>query len=199
MDVSQPAAEVVCAGLERIRQGERLLISRALHDQIGPSLCSAGLMIGLLRSWANDCPPDARSLLESIQDALDAAIQSVRTLSYGTDPALAKRCGLRGALEFLTRVHQAELDLERGLPAWPAMQSEAACRILQDALRMAPAGGGLPRIESDRGGLSVHRLCELDEDVRVALRALAAAAGLRLEWLGGIAAAGFALRAEEVI
>lgn len=198
MGVSQPAEVVVCAGLEQIRHAERLRISRALHDQIGPSLCSAGLMIGLLRSSASEYPPDTRGLMEGIQDALESAIDSVRALSYSADPALAKRCGLRGALEFLARVHKAKLDLLQGLPAWPAKQAETACRILQDALLTAPAGGARPCIESGAGHLALSAAGGLDADVRAALAAVASDAGLNLEWLGEGAAAGFALRAEEV-
>lgn len=198
MGVSQPAEQVVCAGLEQIRHAERLRISRALHDQIGPSLCSAGLMIGLLRSSADEYPPDARGLMESIQDALESAIDSVRALSYSADPALTKRCGLRGALEFLARVHKAKLALEAGLPGWPAKQAEAACRILQDALLMAPAGGAGPCIEGGAGHLSLSAAGGLNSDVRAALALAASDAGLRLEWLGEDAAAGFALQAEEV-
>lgn len=198
MGVSQPAEQLVCAGLEQIRHAERLRISRALHDQVGPSLCSAGLMIGLLRSSANEYPPDTKGLMESIQNALESAIDSVRALSYSSDPTLAKRCGLRGALEFLARVHKAELALGSGLPGWPAKQTEAACRILQDTLLMLRPEGGPVRIESSAGHLALSAAAGLDTVVRAALALAASDAGLRLEWLGEDAAAGFALRAEEV-
>lgn len=198
MGVSQPAEVVVCAGLEQIRQAERLRMSRALHDQIGPSLCSAGLMIGLLRSSANEYPPETRGLMESIQDALESAIDAVRALSYSADPALVKRCGLRGALEFLARVHKAELVLGSGLPGWPAKQAGAACRILQDTLLTLQPEGGRVRIEGGAGHLVLSAAGGLDADVRAALALAASDAGLRLEWLGEDATAGFALRAEEV-
>ncbi len=197
MVVSEPTGAAVRAGLEQIRHAERLRISRALHDQVGPSLCSAGLMVGLLRSSGAEYPSPARDLMEAIQDALESAIDVVRALSYGADPALAQRCGLRGALEFLARVHKTDLALQAGLPAWPDPQAETACRILRDALLVLPAGAAPPRIASGPGRLELSGAAALPAEPRAALAALAAASGLRLEWLGEGAAARLALWAEE--
>jgi hypothetical protein len=181
MSVSEPAEVAVCAGLEQIRHAERLRISRTLHDQIGPSLCSAGLMVSLLRSGSGGTPPMAQDMLDAIQDALETAIESVRSLSYSADPALAQRCGLRGALEFLARSHRAELDLRAGLPPWPAPRAESACRILQDVLLLA-AGPAAARLETTASGLSLAGALDLPGEARTALAALAAQAGLQLDW-----------------
>lgn len=197
MGVSEPAGVAVCAGLELIRHAERLRNSRALHDQVGPSLCSAGLMVSLLRSSAADYPQTARELMETIQDSLEAAIDAVRALSYGADPALAHRCGLRGALEFLSRAHKAQLDLQAGLPDWPVPQAETACRILQDALLVLPAGAAPASLRGGTGSLEFSCAGALPAEAGTALASLAAASGLRLDWLDTGEATCFTLHAEE--
>lgn len=197
MAVSEPAAAAVCAGLEQIRLAERLRTSRALHDQIGPSLCSAGLMIGLLRSSPGDDPETAGKLMETIQDALEAAIDAVRALSYSADPALARRCGMRGALEFLAGAHKAELDARCGVPSWPKPRAEAACRILQDALLLIESGGTARRLESTAACLRLYGAGALAAEARAALASAAGAAGLRLAWHGEGEASRLELTAEE--
>lgn len=171
------------AGLEQIREAERLRVSRALHDQIGPSLCSAGLMAGLLRSAPAELPPMANDMLEAIQDALESAIEAVRALNSIADPTLARRCGLRGALEFVARAHKAELILHPAVPDWTGERAGAACRIVHDALLVAPAGGAAPRIECNSGLVELTAAAPLPAAPLAALAGVASAAGLRLRRL----------------
>ena len=93
----------VVQGLDALRRTGRASVSRVLHDEIGPALCSAGLMLGLLRTEARNLPPEAREWLDGLQAAMESAMEAARLLSYQADPALAGRCGLRTALEYLAR------------------------------------------------------------------------------------------------
>lgn len=186
------------AGLDEIRAAERVRISRALHDQIGPSLCSAGLMVGLLRSHPSDLPPMANDMLETIQDALETAIDAVRALSSSADPTLAQRCGLRGALEFLARAYKAEFVLHDAVPAWTGERADAACRILHDALLVLPPTPAPPRIECRPTGLLLSAGSPLPAAPFTALAAIASAAGLRLQSPGAAPSTQLALTAEDL-
>jgi hypothetical protein len=202
MTASEPApgpdATDVRAGLEEIRFAERMRISRALHDHIGPSLCSAGLMVGLLRSKPADFAPMANDMLETIQDALETAIDAVRALSSSADPTLARRCGLRGALEFIARAHKAGFDPHGALPGWTGPRADAACRVLHDALLVLPPAAAAPRIECHSGAVSLSAATLLPARPLAALATAAAAAGLRLECRADGSATYLALTAEDL-
>lgn len=127
-------ADLASTGLEELRQHDRRRISRRLHDDIGPSLCSAGLMMGLLRSSWQELPPTSRELLDSVQEALESAVDSVRLLSYQSAPDIVRRCGLRKALELITQGRSVRLTLPAEAPEFSEEQAESVCRIIGDAL-----------------------------------------------------------------
>lgn len=140
--------------LEALHRGARARTSRTLHDEIGPSLCSAGLMVGLLRNEVGNLPPDGREWLDTLQAALESAMESARLLSYRTDPALAERCGLEAALEYLVRGTSLSLNCAAGMPDWTVAQREAACRIVRDVIPAIPGEAG--RLETSGAGLTLH-------------------------------------------
>jgi Histidine kinase len=143
----------IVQGLEELRRGGRASVSRALHDDIGPSLCSAGLLLGLLRAESHQWPPESREWLETLQTALNSAMESARHLSYRTDPALARRCGLPAALQYLVRGTSVSLDDSSGFPDWTPEQNEAVCRIVRDVILAIPEGS--LRLETTSGGISL--------------------------------------------
>jgi hypothetical protein len=140
-------------GLDALRRAERTRVSRALHDEIGPSLCSAGLMLGLIRSAWPDIPQDSRDLLDAIQDALETSVDSVRVLSYQSDPGIAARCGLRSALQFLTQGRPVQLVLSPGLHELTPEQADALCLTVLDLLLAWPAGPH--RLQLHPGGFTL--------------------------------------------
>lgn len=124
----RPEAQIVAEGLESLRRAERRCVSRVLHDEVGPSLCSAGLQLSLLRGEADD------RTLDSIQEALDHAISAVRSLSYRSDPQLASRCGLRAALSYLTAGRKAKLVVDEEPADLTPQQADLLARVVRDAL-----------------------------------------------------------------
>ena len=160
-------------GLESLRRAERSSVSRVLHDEIGPALCSAGLVLGLLRSEAGRLPAEGVEWLELLQSAMESAMESARLLSYGTDPALATRCGLATALEYLTKCGDLSFDLSKGIPDWTVAQNETVCRIVRDLILAIP--GGSARLEASDAGLTLYGsgTLKLDEQQRSALRLIA--------------------------
>jgi hypothetical protein len=74
-------------------------VARVLHDDIGPSLCAAGLHLDLL-SRAEPAPAQTEPI-EALRTALEHAVESVRRLSYEAAPDLALRHGLDRACRLL--------------------------------------------------------------------------------------------------
>jgi signal transduction histidine kinase len=138
----------VLAGVETLRRAERNRLCRTLHDQIGPSLCSAGLMVGLLRGTPAALPPPTSDLLTSIEDALESAIEVIRGLTTCAELELATRCGFHSALERLAKAHGVVLDYAPDALALGGEQANVACRILQDALLLGNGAGGERRIQA---------------------------------------------------
>ncbi len=183
----------IVQGLEELRRGGRASVSRALHDEIGPSLCSAGLLLGLLRTESQKWPAESREWLQTLQTAMDSAMESVRLLSYRTDPALAQRCGLQAAMEYLVRGTSLSLDCSAGLPDWTTEQNEGACRIVRDVILAIP--GHSMRLEISSKGIALHGngQLNLDECCWQALRLVARLHGLELLYDLPMPAARFSL------
>ena len=161
-------------GLARIRTAERERLSRRLHDRLGPLLCSAGLLTGMIRSAPAGSAPQGEDLIAKLERALEEAVEEVRLLSQEAAPGLASRRGLRGALELLARVHQAELRMEAGPASMPAPRADALCELARDALIVSPRPA---RIELADGALRIRTAPDLDPAVARALEASARAAG----------------------
>lgn len=180
---SPDASAAIFEGLEAARRAERRRMSRVLHDQIGPSLCSAGLMVGLLRSAPDEFPLQTNEMLASIQDALETTIDSIRALSYAADPALASRCGFHSALSYVARWHDCELKLASRPMVLDGASAEAACRILNDALLLLPPDRLHPERLLDVGpsSLTLTAAGRLDGAAFDALAHCAASAALGLK------------------
>jgi signal transduction histidine kinase len=183
----------IVQGLEELRNSGRASISRALHDEIGPSLCSAGLLLGLLRSESQKWPEESREWLGTLQTALNSAMESARLLSYRTDPGLVKRCGLQSALEYLVRGTSLSLDWSAGFPDWTPDQNEGACRIVRDVILAIP--GHSMRLEISSRGIALYGEGPLNLDQRrwEALRLVARSLGLELLYELPMPAARFSL------
>lgn len=97
----------------------RLRVSSILHDEVGPSLCAAGLHLDALSQSSLDA--DAREAAAGVREALNAALERVRALMVETDPRLLARCGLDRALNELARVLPLDWqEPETELPEPPA-------------------------------------------------------------------------------
>lgn len=181
-----PQANLAWSGLDEIRLLDRQRVSRRLHDDIGPSLCSAGLMVGLLRSNWPDLNQESRDLLDTVQEALESAVDSVRVLSYQSDPGIVARCGLRKAVELITTDRPVDLTIAQGTPVWSQEQAETLCRIIGDALLSWEAKGRPGRMQVVLENYAVQLRAPagelLGEAALESARRLAARANLSVEY-----------------
>ncbi|WP_321470438.1 histidine kinase [uncultured Paludibaculum sp.] len=161
-------------------------MSRRLHDDIGPSLCSAGLMVGLLRSSCTDLDPGHREMLDAVQEALESAVDSVRLLSYQSAPDIERRCGLRKSVELISQGRPVDVTFAAGDPVWTGEQAEGVCRIIGDTLLAWDASArpgrldivlepGAAHLRAPAGGL-------LTEATLEAVRMIAAWNGLSIDY-----------------
>ena len=88
------------ACLKQACEGERLRISRLLHDEVGQVLSALGLQLELLRMDLSDVPAAAERIAGT-QKLLASALEQVRELSYELNPAIVERLGLHASLERL--------------------------------------------------------------------------------------------------
>lgn len=109
------ASESLCDALAALR----LRVSSILHDEVGPSLCAAGLHLeALSQSPLNE---DAREAAAGLRAALDAALERVRALMVENDARLLARSGLDRALTELARVLPLDWqEPQASLPEPPA-------------------------------------------------------------------------------
>lgn len=137
---SREQLRALAAHLESIREDERSLMAREVHDELGQML--TGLKIEL--SWiAARLPSDQSALLQkarTIETLIDATIQSVRRISSQLRPGVLDDLGLVAAIEWQAQEFQARMGTECEFTS-PLKEYEldpdlstALFRILQEAL-----------------------------------------------------------------
>jgi signal transduction histidine kinase len=82
---------------------ERRRLERDLHDGTQQRLVSIAMSLGLLEARLPDQPPALRPLVHETRQALALALEELRELTQGIQPALLTERGLAAALEDLAR------------------------------------------------------------------------------------------------
>lgn len=112
----------------QIQDEERRRIARELHDDLGQQLAGLKMMLDKSRN-------------EEASQVLEAAISSVRNLSYLLHPPLLDETGLRAALHWfvdgMTKRSGIEIQLSLGPHDFPRLSSDMETtifRVVQEAL-----------------------------------------------------------------
>jgi len=135
-------------------------------------------MLGLIRSSSTDLPQETREMLDSIQDALESCVDSVRLLSYHSDPGLADRCGWRGAIGYLTKGRNVEVFYPADPPAFSELQARLLVRLVA---AISLAWTGPHQIAVTENGMTIEGPpgSPLEASRQAALAHLADCAGFR--------------------
>jgi PAS domain S-box-containing protein len=129
--------------MDAIREEERRVIAREIHDQIGQALTALKLDVGWLRSHLADAGPAAAVVDERAQamDTLvDQTLDTARRVSSMLRPAILDDIGLAAAITWQARDFQqrtgiaCDLDLPADGPVVGASTGLSLFRIVQEAL-----------------------------------------------------------------
>jgi signal transduction histidine kinase len=117
---------------------ERRRLERDLHDGTQQRLVSIAMSLGLLEARLPDQPAALRPLVHETREALALALEELRELTQGIQPALLTERGLAAALEDLARraglPTHVRLDISERLPE---QVESAAYFLVSEALTNA--------------------------------------------------------------
>ncbi|MBX3122004.1 MAG: PAS domain S-box protein [Nitrospira sp.] len=151
------------ARLESVREEERILIAREIHDELGQALTGVKLELSLLHDQLLNVAPTVHHRLESISGLVDATIQSVRRIATDLRPIVLDQLGLIPAIEWQTHEFQSRTGIECRLDVYlrsaclSQTASTAMFRIFQEILtnvvRHAKASVVKITLQEQGGGL----------------------------------------------
>jgi signal transduction histidine kinase len=137
---SRGQLRALSAHLQSIREEERRLIAREIHDELGQELTGLKMDLSWLTKRLPAVPEELVKKAESMSELIDATVQSVRRISTELRPGVLDDLGLTAAIEWQSQDFQgrtgvqcefkstlSEVDLDRD-------RSTAAFRILQETL-----------------------------------------------------------------
>lgn len=137
---SQGRLRKLATHLQAIREEERTLIAREIHDELGQTL--TGLKMDL--SWLREHMPGHLKKVSARIDAMtllvDTKVEDTRKLAFRLRPAMLDDLGLEAAIEcevqdFTERAgYDYTLDLKNGNLSQDRNRDTAVFRILQEAL-----------------------------------------------------------------
>jgi signal transduction histidine kinase len=154
---------------------------RALHDDVGPQLAGAGILLSLVKSDH----PKAAPAVQEVLSALDKAMESVRALSQELNASPVDRLGLRHAL---LRFSEHDPRVEVAYSVTAALSREAASAIYDAtaaAIRAAQEAGARKIRVTVAGSAGVR--VRVADDGRAAGRARSLAVPIRLAEAAGVA------------
>ena len=183
------------ARLHTVREEERALLSREIHDEIGQAL--TGLKLEL--SWLRKELPDGEERVDGMTQLIDKTLNDARRMSARLRPSVLDDLGLAAAIESCARdiAERAGLECDLELEETTSLDDDrniAVFRIAQEALtnvaRHAQASRVRVRLESRDGAIALQVIddgCGIDAGAGrgslglVGMRERAAALGGRLE------------------
>ena len=131
----------LAARLSEIREEERRVLARELHDQVGQALTALKLDLAGLRGPAGAAgSPEAEARFRAMDSLVDQTLETTRRISSALRPAILDDLGLPAAIrwqavEFSQRTGvPCQLRLPEGEIAFGAPAALALFRILQEAL-----------------------------------------------------------------
>ena len=137
---SQSQLRNLTAHLQSVREEERTLVAREMHDVLGQALTAMKMDL----SWLdNRLPKDQKSLLEktkSMSKLADATLQTVKKISTELRPGLLDDLGLPAAIEWQAEEFQTRTGIKCEITVDPEDiildkdRSTAIFRIFQETL-----------------------------------------------------------------
>jgi len=126
--------------LQTIREEERSLIAREIHDQLGQVLTVLKIQISLLSKKLRDDQKDLKDKIQYVSEVIDDTVEQVQKISSKLRPGILDELGLIPAIEWQTQEFEKLIGVHCSL-ALPineielgSEKSTAVFRIFQEAL-----------------------------------------------------------------
>ena len=126
--------------LHDVREEERTMIAREIHDELGQLLTVLKIQISLLCKNFVDTEPEIRSKVQTISELINQAVEAVQQISAKLRPPILDEVGLAAALEWQAQEFskhtgiQCRYSLPEELSGLDKDKSTALFRIFQEAL-----------------------------------------------------------------
>ena len=126
--------------IQTVREEERTMIAREIHDELGQVLTVLKIQISLLSNKLNPDQSTLKEKINSLTDLIDKSVESVQKISSKLRPTILDELGLNAAIEWQTEEFEkltnikCTLILEKEDLKLNTSKSTALFRILQEAL-----------------------------------------------------------------
>jgi PAS domain S-box-containing protein len=137
---SQAQLRNLAAHLESIREQERTLVAREMHDELGQSLTALKMDLSWLRGKISKEQKPLRDKTKSMTKLVDRTLQSVKRISTELRPGLLDDIGLPAAIEWQAEEFENRMGIKCAVTVVPEdmiLDSEcstAIFRIFQETL-----------------------------------------------------------------
>jgi two-component system sensor histidine kinase UhpB len=165
-DGSHQGLRDLAGRLQRVREQERAVMARRIHDELGQVLTALAMDVAWLEARLEGRPPLLGEKCRTMAIQIEQAIDRVRTLATELRPAVLDDLGLVPAIEWelqqfaLRTGVLCDLDLPAPSRALDSERATDVFRILQEALTNVVRHAGAQRV-AVRLWAGPHRL-ELD-------------------------------------
>ncbi|MDP4175715.1 MAG: PAS domain S-box protein [Bacteroidota bacterium] len=126
--------------LQSIREEERTMIAREIHDELGQVLTVLKIQISLLSNKLREDQKELKEKISSVSGLIDSTVESVQKISSQLRPGILDDLGLVPAIEWQAQDFQERtgilcgLNLFRDEISLDRNKSTAVFRIFQEAL-----------------------------------------------------------------
>jgi two-component system sensor histidine kinase UhpB len=149
---SRDRLRALAAELRTVREEERTVIAREIHDEFGQVLTGLKMDLTWLHDRCGSGPAEAQERLSAMLALVDGSIDAVRRVAARLRPAVLDELGLAAALEWLAAdfASRAGIECRCDVPAEePKLSPErvtAVFRIAQEALTNVARHAGATRV-----------------------------------------------------
>jgi len=163
---SKKKSELLNINLNKVREDERMLISRELHDELGQSLTAVKMDLSSIRENTGDIKSVTPKLDKTLK-LVDGIIKDVQRISSELRPGILDDLGLTSAIEWYCEEFEArtsikcELNLEEIRFKNP-QKNTGVYRILQESLTNIARHSEAKNV--------IVRLEQIKEDINLVIR-----------------------------
>jgi signal transduction histidine kinase/DNA-binding response OmpR family regulator len=136
--------------IEKVRENERVAISRELHDDLGQALTAVKIDLGIIKQMVSDVKVVFK--IDKVSALVGDTIKTVQRLTSQLRPEIIDDLGLEAAIEWYTKEFaqrngvQIFLDMDSGISISPEA-SLIIFRIMQESLTNIARHSGADRVD----------------------------------------------------